>query len=90
MAGGTYEKERENWAKSYKLNPLRMFNILWRDKFAKDLAHLNRRDLRVATQFVTGHEAINYIALQNPSAHFVKQKKKTVSHLLGQCQCLRN
>ena len=26
-----------------------MFNILWRDKFAKELAQMKRRDLRVAT-----------------------------------------
>ena len=36
-------KTRESWAESYELNPL------CRDKFAKELAQMNRRDLRVAT-----------------------------------------
>ena len=40
---------------SYKLNPPKMFNILWRDKFSKDLIRMNKRDLRVATQILTGH-----------------------------------
>ena len=48
-------KNRENWTESYKLNPPRMFNILWRDKFANELAQMNRRDLRLATQILTGH-----------------------------------
>ena len=37
------------WIKSYKLNSPKMFNILWRDKFSKELIRMNKRDLRAAT-----------------------------------------
>ena len=43
-----------SWIESYKLNPPKMFNILWRDKFSKDLVRMNKRDLRAATQILTG------------------------------------
>ena len=45
---------------SYKLNPPKMFNILWRDKFFKDLIRMNKRDVRAATQILTGHAFLNY------------------------------
>ena len=28
-------------------NPPKMFNILWRDKFSKDLIQMNKKDLRM-------------------------------------------
>ena len=49
-----------SWIESYKLNPLKMFNILWRDKFSKDLIRMNKRDLRAAAQILTGHACLNY------------------------------
>ena len=49
-----------SWIESYKLNPPKMFNILWRDKFSKDLIRMNKRDLRAATQILTGHACLNY------------------------------
>ena len=44
----------ERWMKSYNLNPPKMFNILWRDKFSKDLIRMIERDIRAATQILTG------------------------------------
>ena len=52
-------KTKESWIESYKLNPLKMFNILWRDKLSKDLTRMNKRDLRAATQILTGHGFLN-------------------------------
>ena len=49
-----------SWIESYKLKPPEMFNILWRDKFSKDLIRMNKRDLRAATQISTGHACLNY------------------------------
>ena len=42
-----------SWIESYKLNPPKMFNILWRDKFSKDLIRMNKRDLRVSSDSVS-------------------------------------
>ena len=79
----------ENWTKSYKLNPPRMFNILWTDKIAKELAQMNRRDLRVVNQILTGHAALNYnLSRVNRAVERICQlceaEEETVSHLLGQ------
>ena len=52
-----------SWIESYKLNPPKTFNILWRDKFSKDLIRMNKRDLRAATQILTGHACLNFIHL---------------------------
>ena len=49
-----------SWIESYKLNPPKMFNILWRDKFSKDLLRMNKRDLRAATEICTGLACLNY------------------------------
>ena len=71
-------KPRVSWSKSYKLNPPKMFNILWRDKFSKDLIRMNKRDLRAATHILTGMLVLiiilaNLTALFNPSAHSVRR-----------------
>ena len=52
-----------SWIESYKLNPPKTFNILWRDKFSKDLIRMNKRDLRAVTQILTGHACLNFIHL---------------------------
>ena len=88
-------KTREKWAESNKLNPPRMFNILWRDKFAKELAQMqmNRRDIRVATQILTGHAALNYHLSKvnrtvEPICPLCEAEEETVFILLGQCPLL--
>ena len=43
-------------SRSYKLNPTKMFNIMWRDKFSKEVVRENKKDLRAATQILTCHE----------------------------------
>ena len=56
----TRRKTIVSWIESYKLNPPKMFTILWKDKFSKDLIRMNKRDLRAATQILTGHACFNY------------------------------
>ena len=38
----------------------KLFLIERRDKFSKDLTRINKRDLRAATQILTGHACLNY------------------------------
>ena len=85
-------KTRVSWIKSYKLNPpkSKMFNILWRDKFSKDLIRMNKRDLRAATQILTGHAHLNYhLSKLNRSVEplfpLCEAEYDTVPHLLAQC-----
>ena len=33
---------------------------MWREKFAKDIDKLNKKNLRIATHILTGHAALNY------------------------------
>ena len=76
-----------SWIESYLLNPPEMFNILWRDKFSKDLIRTNKRDLRAATQILTGHASLlvsiivlaNLTALYNPSV----RQSMTLSPFVG-------
>ena len=61
-----------SWIKPYKLNPPKMFNILWRDKFSKEFIRMNKRDLRAATQMMT----------VQPLCPLCKAEHDTVPHLL--------
>ena len=65
-----------------------MFNNLWMDKFAEDLAQINMRDLRVATQILIGHAALNYhLSEVNRTVQPIcplYEAEETISHLLGQ------
>ncbi len=53
------------------------FKRMWRNKFAHGLANLNRKDLRIATQILTGHAAINY--------HLHKYKPNLISKTCPFC-----
>ena len=78
---------------SYKLNPPKMFNILWRDKFSKALIWMNKRDLRAATQILTGNACLNYHLTKlnrsvQPLCPLCEAEYDTVPHLLAQCPML--
>ena len=80
---------------SYELNPPKMFNILWRDKLSKDLIRMNKRDLRAATQILTGHACLNYnyhLSKLNRSVQTLcplcDAEYDTVPHLLAKCPML--
>ena len=80
-----------SWIESYKLNPPKMFNILWRDKFSKDLIRMNKRDLRAATQILTGHACLNLSKLNRsvqPLCPLCEAEYDTVPHLLAKCPML--
>ena len=87
-------KTKENWIKSYKQGPLRAFNMLWKDTFtSKELVKMNRRDLPIASQILTGHAAINYHLSKlnftiNSTCPLYEAEDETVSHFLGQCPML--
>ena len=86
-------KTRVSWIKSYKLNPPKMFNILWRDKFSKDLIRMNKRDLRAATQILTGHACLNYHLSKlnrsvQPLCPLCQAEYDTIPHLLARCPML--
>ena len=82
-----------SWIKFYKLNPFKMFNILWRDKFSKELIRMNKRDLRAATKILTGHACLDYHLSKincsvQPLCPLCKAEYDTVPHLLAQCPVL--
>ena len=85
-----------SWIEFYKLNPPKMFNILWRDKFSKskDLIRMYKRDLRVATTILTGHASLNYHVISKlnrsvqPLCPFCEAEYKNVPHFLAQCPML--
>ena len=82
-----------SWIESYKLNPPKMFNILWRDKFSKDLIRMNKRDIRAATQILTGHACLNYHLSKlnrsvQPLCPLCEAEYDTVPHLLAKCPML--
>ena len=82
-----------DWVVSCRENPPRMFNMMWRDHFMKELPGMSRRDLRVATQLLTGHAALNYHLKKlnpavNPTCPLCGCEDETVSHFLGKCPSL--
>ena len=66
-------KMNTKWASQ----PTCPIKITWRNKFAYGLAKLDRRDLRVATQILSGHAAVNY--------HLHKYKPQTISKMCPYC-----
>ena len=64
-----------SWILSYKLNPTKMFNILWRDKISKDLMQMNY------------HLSILYRSVQ-PLCPLCEAEYDTVPHLLAKCTML--
>ena len=53
------------------------FSAVWRDKFSNHLNNLSRGNLRKATQFLTGHAALNY--------HLNKYKPHLISKNCPHC-----
>ena len=56
---------------------------------------MNRRDLRVTTQMLTGQEALNYHLSKlnrtvQPICPLCEAGEETVTHILGQCPMLGN
>ena len=63
--------------------------MYWKERFEKELSKINRRDLRVATQLLTGHAALNnHLHRVNLTVPNCQADDETVSHFLGQCSAL--
>ena len=66
---------------------------MWRDRFSKGLLKIGKRDLRVATQILTGHADLNYHLRKvnrdiAPTCSLCQEKNKTVEHVLAKCPML--
>ena len=64
--------------------------MMWRDKFTKELSKMGKRDLRVATQILTGHSGLNshlskLVSNIQPLCPHCDEENETVTHLLGHC-----
>ncbi len=78
------------WDGSLKTDLPQHFSVMWRDKFKKELSRMGKRDLRAATQILTGHSTLNYhlnklVRNIEPLCPLCKASDETVTHLLGQC-----
>ena len=67
------------------------FKIAWRDKFHKIIPRLDRADLSLTTQILTGHAGINYHlhkykpnSIPKSCPHCLAEEE-TISHFLGEC-----
>ena len=88
-------RTKASWSESFKNDSPRLFSILWREKFTKELIKMKGKDLRVATQLLTGHAALNYHlnklhCIAKPTCPLCEADDETVSHFLGQCPMLGN
>ena len=64
---------------------------MWRDKFDPTLRKLKRGKLRLATQFLSGHAAVNYhlnkfkpLTISKTCPHCLYEDE-TVTHFMGKC-----
>ncbi|HIF39375.1 MAG TPA: hypothetical protein EYQ69_09405 [Gemmatimonadetes bacterium] len=83
----TTRKTETSWNKLPPSHTKRM----WRNKFTKEIPKLNRGNLRRATQFLTGHAALNYHLNKykpdkiSPTCPHCLAEEETVGHFMGQC-----
>ena len=83
----TAAKNKIKWSKV----PPSHFSAVWRDKFSNHLNNLSRGNLRKATQFLTGHAALNY-HLNKYKPHLISKNcphcfadVENIGHYVGQC-----
>ncbi|KAL5255378.1 hypothetical protein ACHWQZ_G014710 [Mnemiopsis leidyi] len=53
-------KTLSDWCRTFAVCPPKVFYTMWRDRFSRGLLKMGKRDLRVATQILTGHAELNY------------------------------
>jgi ribonuclease HI len=78
------------WRRNFKISPPKVFSTMWRDRFSKELPKLGKRDLRTATQILTGHACLNYhLSKINrdiaPTCSLCQEENETVEHVLAKC-----
>jgi ribonuclease HI len=75
----------------WESSPTSHFKSMWRDKFQHDTGNLNRGELRIATQLLTGHAGLNYHLhkykpnIISKTCPFCQDEDETVNHYLGAC-----
>ena len=68
--------------------PNSFFKQMWREKFAKDIDKLNKKNLRIATHILTGHAALNYHLKEYKPMKIKKacsDADETITQYLGKC-----
>ena len=75
----------------WKSSDITHFKMAWRDKYTRELTKLGRSALRIATQLLTGHAAVNnHLHKYKPrtiskTCPFCKEEDETISHFVGKC-----
>jgi len=82
---------RKEAEERWEASPTSHFKTMWREKFQAEVGSLNRGELRIATQLLTGHAGVNY-HLHKYKPHIISKTcpfcqcgDETVSHYLGSC-----
>ena len=86
-------KTISEWSKTFAVCPPKVFYAMWRDRFSKGLLKMGKRDLRVATQILTGHADLNYHLRKlnrdiAPTCSLCQEENETVEHVLARCPML--
>ena len=83
----TLAKTENDWGAS----PPSHIKRVWRDKFTKEIPKLNRKNLRIATQLLSGHAVVNYHlnkykpnSIPKTCPHCLAEEE-TLNHHIGQC-----
>ena len=84
-------RTNQTWELNRTKEPNSFFKQMWREKFAKDIDKLNKKNLRIATHILTGHAALNYHLNKYKPTKIKKacphcsDADETITHYLGKC-----
>ncbi|KAL5258256.1 hypothetical protein ACHWQZ_G013033 [Mnemiopsis leidyi] len=86
-------KTLSDWCRTFAVCPPKVFYTMWRDRFSRGLLKMGKRDLRVATQILTGHAELNYHLRKlnrdiAPTCSLCQEENETVEHVLTRCPLL--
>ena len=86
-------KTISEWCRTFAICPPKVFYTMWRDRFSRGLLKMSKRDLRVATQILTGHADLNYHLRKlnrdiAPTCSLCQEENETVEHVLARCPLL--
>ena len=87
----THSLARKEAEDRWKSTESTHFKRTWKDKYSRDLANMGRQDLRIATQLLSGHAAVNYHLHKykpitiNKTCPFCQEEDETINHYVGKC-----
>ncbi|KAL5255393.1 hypothetical protein ACHWQZ_G010825 [Mnemiopsis leidyi] len=86
-------KTLSDWCRTFAVCPPKVFYTMWRDRFSRGLLKMGKRDLRVATQILTGYTELNYHLRKlnrdiAPTCSLCQEENETVEHVLTRCPLL--